>query len=230
MDKVFTRKRKILILNIFLFSVLFILFRVFLGEYILDKFESIETNAFSFSQTGQTLTEIPKSSLATNFGDSRSTLISDFNFKTLNGNTGVQTTDPRSLAMRKFLLDYNSPMYPYADIFISEANRYGLDWRLVASISGVESAFGNLIPPRSNNGWGWRGGPGGAYSIFPTWKEGIQTITRGLALGYGTNVTPFQIEVRYCPPCYANPYHAWANGVTKFMNELDYYYANLEKI
>lgn len=139
----------------------------------------------------------------------------------------VTTTDPRVLAMRKFLIDHYSPLYAYADTFVVEADKHGLDWRLVASISGVESAFGNLIPFRSNNGWGWRGGPGGAYSIFPTWNDGIAHVTARLAIGYGTDLTPFQIEPVYCPPCGQNPAHAWANGVVQFMNELNFYLENL---
>lgn len=137
-------------------------------------------------------------------------------------------SDPRILAMRKFLKDYGSPMYPYADVFIYEADKYGLDWRLVAAISGVESAFGNIIPPNSNNAWGWRGGPGGAWSIWPSWGEGIATVTRGLAIGYGTHLTPFQIESTYCPPCGENPAHPWANGVQSYMNQLNSYLNNLD--
>ncbi|KKR06077.1 MAG: hypothetical protein UT34_C0001G0117 [candidate division WS6 bacterium GW2011_GWF2_39_15] len=148
----------------------------------------------------------------------------------VSGQTTVTTSDPRVLAMRQFLIDHYSPLYTYADIFVSEADKVGLDWRLVASISGVESAFGNLIPYRSNNGWGWRGGPGGAYSIFSSWKEGISTVTGRLAAGYGTDLTPFQIEPTYCPPCGQNPSHAWANGVTQFMSDLNYYVRNLESV
>lgn len=144
--------------------------------------------------------------------------------------TEIRTEDPRIIAMQKFLLAYNSPMYPYARNFIEEADKYGLDWRLVASISGVESAFGNLIPRGTNNGWGWRGQnrtPQG-WSQFDTWGHAIATVTRGLALGYGTHLTPFQIEPTYCPPCGENPAHAWANGVTRYMRELDYYVDNLD--
>lgn len=137
--------------------------------------------------------------------------------------------DPRVLAMYEFLGDYNSPMQPYAEIFITEADRYGLDWRFVASISGVESAFGRLIPHTGHfNGWGWRGGPGGAYSVFEDFGDGITHVTERLALGYGTNLTPFDIESTYCPPCGRNPEHPWASGVTRYMNELDYYLNNLE--
>jgi hypothetical protein len=150
--------------------------------------------------------------------------------KEIKSKSNIQTTDVRIVAMEKFLLDYNSPMAPYASVFIQEADRYGLDWRLVASISGVESAFGNLIPLQTNNGWGWRGGPGGDWSKFATWGDGVKEVTRGLAQGYGVTLTPFQIEPTYCPPCGRNPAHSWANGVTRFMRELDNYTKNLDKL
>jgi hypothetical protein len=144
--------------------------------------------------------------------------------------TSFKTEDPRVVVMQRFLFNYNSPMYPSARSFIDEADRYGLDWRLVASISGVESAFGNLIPRGTHNAWGWRGinkNPQG-WSQFDTWDAGIAEVTRGLAQGYGITLTPFQIEPYYCPPCGLNPAHAWANGVTRFMRELKYDLDNLE--
>ena len=138
--------------------------------------------------------------------------------------------DPRILAMSEFLADYNSPMQPYAEVFVIEADKYGLDWRLLASISGVESAFGNIIPKGSNNGWGWRGINGNekGWSMFESWEESITHITERMATGYGTNLTPFDIEPTYCPPCGRDPAHAWAHGVTRYMNELKYYLDNLD--
>lgn len=149
--------------------------------------------------------------------------------KEVDSKTRIQTEDTRTIAMQKFLFNYNSPMYPSAKTFITEADRYGLDWRLVASISGVESAFGNLIPRGTNNAWGWRGvnrNPEG-WSQFESWDAGIAVVTERLALGYGIHLTPFQIESTYCPPCGLNPAHAWANGVSRYMRELKYYNDNL---
>lgn len=143
--------------------------------------------------------------------------------------TNIQTEDTRVIAMQKFLFDYNSPMYPYSRTFITEADKYGLDWRLVASISGVESAFGNIIPKGTHNAWGWRGinkNPEG-WSQFESWNASIAEVTRGLAQGYGISLTPYQIEQYYCPPCWLNPAHAWANGVSRYMRELKYYADNL---
>lgn len=146
--------------------------------------------------------------------------------------TKFLTIDPRILALNKFLSDYHSPMAPYAKSFVDSADKYGLDWRLVASISGVESAFGNITPTSSHNGWGWRGinANSAGWSIFDTWADGIAEISKGLAQGYGTSLTPFQIEPSYCPPCAEGTAHSWANGVTNYMNELDYYVDNLDNL
>lgn len=159
------------------------------------------------------------------------TLSTKNSLKNVASMTDILTKDPRVIAMEKFLSDYNSPMTPYAKNFIDQADKYGLDWRLVASISGVESAFGSLTPSGTNNGWGWRGinKNDDGWSIFATWGDGIAEVTRGLAEGYGITLSPSQIEPSYCPPCAASPAHSWANGVTRFMNELSYYADNLDK-
>jgi hypothetical protein len=140
----------------------------------------------------------------------------------ISNRAGIITSDGRVTALRQFLIDYNSPMYPYAHVFVAEADNYGLDWRLVTAISGVESAFGS-IPVRANNAWGWKGGSDGDFNNFDSWEAAIQVVTRRLALGYGIHMTPFEIEPIYCPPCGQNPQHLWANGVVKFMNQLDMY-------
>lgn len=147
------------------------------------------------------------------------------------GYANISSTNPKIIAMRNFLLDYNSPMYPYASIFVNEAEKYGLDWRLVASISGVESAFGRITPQNTNNAWGWRAGRTATgertWSSWANWGDGIEAVTSGLANGYGTNLTPRQIEPTYCPPCAQDPNHPWSGGVSRYMRELDYYLNNL---
>lgn len=142
------------------------------------------------------------------------------------------TIDPRVLAMNKFLTHYHSPMAGSSRTFVEEADKHGLDWRLLAAISGVESAFGNLVPRGTNNAWGWRGinGNEAGWSMFESWDSAIRHITERFARGYGTTLTPFEIEPIYCPPCGANPAHAWANGVTRFMIQLQYYLDNLERV
>lgn len=190
----------------------------------------IKVSRYLASANSTTLSEISDRTQSESLSGSASTIHNAKSIGDVIGNYSILTTDSRVVAMRKFLVDKGSPVYPYAESFIVEADTYGLDWRMVASISGVESAFGNITPYQTNNGWGWRGGPNGAYSQFTSWSQGIGVVTEGLARGYGTDMTPFEIEPIYCPPCGRNPAHAWANGVTRFMNELQYYLENLESI
>lgn len=145
------------------------------------------------------------------------------------GNTDIKSEDPRVIAMQKFLLDYNSPLYQSSKMIVEEADKFGLDWRLVVAVSGVESAFCKTIPRGTYNGWGWRGinKTADGWSQFNSWDHGVSIVTSGLAIGYGVRLTPFQIEPYYCPPCAASPAHAWANGVTRYMRELKYYLDNL---
>lgn len=138
------------------------------------------------------------------------------------------TSDSRVLAMNLFLSDYSSPMAPWAETFVLAADENNLDWRLVASISGVESAFGRLVPYMSYNAWGWKGGAGNQFSEFGSWAYGISYVTSRIASGYGTDAEPFSMEAIYCPPCGQVPTHDWANGVARYMEELDAYRKNLK--
>src|SRR3989344_9215484 len=63
--------------------------------------------------------------------------------------------DNRVKILEEFLKQYNSPLVPHAVDFVKYADEYDLDWKLVASISGLESTFGKAIPYNSYNGWGW---------------------------------------------------------------------------
>lgn len=219
------------ILFIIFLSLSFILYMIFLSPKVEVLFTNIILERIHSSReiTLNYLTPLNNSEVYAQEYNINTLATTDL-LKDIRSKTEIKTEDPRVIAMEKFLLAYNSPMYPYAKVFISEADKYGLDWRLVASISGVESAFGNIIPNDTNNAWGWRGAnanPSG-WSKFGTWEEAISVVTKGLAIGYGVHLTPFQIESSYCPPCGENPAHVWANGVSRYMRELDYYLDNLD--
>lgn len=211
---------------------LFILYMIFLSTKVEAFFENIALGRVRASReiTLNYLTPLNNSEIYTQEYNINTLATTDL-LKNVRSKTEIRTEDPRVIAMQKFLLAYNSPMYPYAKTFIEEADKYGLDWRLVVSVSGVESAFGNLIPKETNNGWGWRGANATeqGWSRFESWGEAISVVTRGLALGYGVHLTPFQIESSYCPPCGENPAHVWANGVSRYMRELNYYVDNLDR-
>ena len=93
--------------------------------------------------------------------------------------------DERVETLKRILQYYKSPLESSAEHFVLEADKYKLDWRLVAAISGAESAFGKHIPYGSYNAWGW-GIPTGAQSgiAFSDWKKGISTVSSGLRKNY----------------------------------------------
>jgi hypothetical protein len=114
---------------------------------------------------------------------------------------------------------YNSPLVPYAGTFVETADKYNLDWKLVAAISGVESTFGREIPDASFNGWGW-GIYGDNMIRFSSWNEGIETISQGLRTKYidkwGAKDV-YEIGRFYA----ASP--TWAQRVEYFMNSIEEY-------
>jgi len=64
--------------------------------------------------------------------------------------------DPRLSALRSFFLKADCPALHYSPIFLEAADHYGLDWRLLPSISYVESTGGKFA--RNNNFFGWDSG------------------------------------------------------------------------
>lgn len=98
---------------------------------------------------------------------------------------GQITRDERVDTLRAYLTAHNSPLVGESAHFIAEADRLGLDWKLVAAIAGTESTFGKHVPTGSYNAWGW-GIPTGAQSgvAFGSWKQGITTVSEGLKYRY----------------------------------------------
>ncbi len=113
--------------------------------------------------------------------------------------------------IRKFFEKRNSPLAKYAQEFVFAAKEYGIDYRLVAAISIVESS-GGLHNFRHYNAWGW-----GSYG-FDNWKDGIWSVSKGLATGYYAKGldTPYEIARIYCPPSASS----WAGKVKSLMNQI----------
>lgn len=133
---------------------------------------------------------------------------------------GAQETpsDPRTAKLRQYLQAHNSPLSGEAETFVKEADKYDLDWRLVAAIAGTESTFGKRVPARSHNAWGW-GIPTGARSGigFYSWGHGIATVSRGLRENYVSRgaTTVEQIGRIYA----ASP--RWSSNVRHFIQKID---------
>jgi hypothetical protein len=85
--------------------------------------------------------------------------------------------DLREAILRKFLKENHCPDQEYADVFISEADTNGLDWRLLPSLALVESGGGRKA--RGNNLFGWENGK----STFTSIGEAIHHVAEVLAHG-----------------------------------------------
>lgn len=85
--------------------------------------------------------------------------------------------DSRYSRLMKFFGKYECPIKNYAGVFLEAADRNELDWRLLPSLSFVESAGGKAAP--FNNLFGWQSGKAHFASI----ASGIQTV--GFQLAHG---------------------------------------------
>lgn len=115
--------------------------------------------------------------------------------------------------LTSFLKERNSPLTAFARIFVEEAEKNELDYRLVPAITGVESSFGKAIPTDSFNAYGWANG----NYFFASWEESIAIVTKTLneqyKQGWGAE-TPEQIGKYYA----ASP--TWASRVVLFMEQI----------
>jgi len=122
--------------------------------------------------------------------------------------------DKRVIKLEKFLESYDSPLAEYAEVLVKTADKYGLDWRLVPAITGVESTFGKQIPAGSYNAYGWANG---AF-YFESWEQSIDLVSQALKEKYidrGLD-TPYKMG-----PVYAPPSKTWAYKVDNFINKLE---------
>ncbi|KKS11513.1 hypothetical protein A2617_02965 [Candidatus Daviesbacteria bacterium RIFOXYD1_FULL_41_10] len=123
--------------------------------------------------------------------------------------------DSRAQMLSSYLSKYNSPLQYQAQHFVDAADENNLDWKLVASIAGVESTFGKFIPG-GYNAWGW--GVYGTNAIyFNSWKDGIYTVSRGLRQNYFNRglTTPDSINRVYA----ASP--TWGTKVSYFLTDME---------
>jgi len=63
------------------------------------------------------------------------------------------STDPRLIRIRQYFIERDCPAHQYAEDFILAADRHELDWRLLPSLSMIESTGGKEA--RNNNMFGW---------------------------------------------------------------------------
>ena len=80
------------------------------------------------------------------------------------------TADPRTTKLKNFFCRLQCPIIELAEDFVHAADENRLDWRLLPSISVVESGGGKNF--RNNNILGWSNG----MDSFPTVRSGIHEV------------------------------------------------------
>lgn len=127
--------------------------------------------------------------------------------------------DNRTKILKNFLLSYNSPLSASSRTFVQMADKYQLDWKLVAAISGVESGFAQKLPYNSNNAWGW-GIYGNNMIRFNSYDEGISVISQALREKY---INKWKVGNIYEIGRFYASDPKWAYKVVFFMNKIDEY-------
>jgi len=82
--------------------------------------------------------------------------------------------DPRLEQLKRFFEAGDCPAQHFSEEFLRAADRHHLDWRLLPSISLVESGGGR--DARNNNLFGWDGGK----AIFTSARAGIHQVASRL--------------------------------------------------
>lgn len=131
-------------------------------------------------------------------------------------NPSVETKalDKRAQVLSEYFQKYNSPFEYHAQDFVDAADEYGVDWKLVPAISGVESTFGKHS--YGYNAWGW-GIYGDNRLGFNSWRDGIFTVTGGLKKGYIDKglTNPYSMNRAYAAS------KTWGWRVDYFMKDME---------
>jgi len=85
--------------------------------------------------------------------------------------------DLREAILRRFFRENHCPAEDYAGIFVQEADAHGLDWRLLPSLSIIETGGGKHAP--NNNLFGWANG----QTSFDSVSAAIHHVATFLEIG-----------------------------------------------
>lgn len=141
-------------------------------------------------------------------------------------NTGAESVDSvsfedaRAKIIENFFKGYNSILANHSQTFITVADKYNLDYRLLPAISMQESNGGKRVIKESYNPFGY-GIYGDKVTRFESWDAAIERVGRGLKEDYLDKglTNPEEIMAKYTPPSLKIG-GVWAKGVNTFMAEL----------
>ncbi len=145
----------------------------------------------------------------------------------------VQAADARAVLVANFIerndAGHNSPLQPYdywGEFFVSVADEYGLDFRLLPAIARKESTFcKSNIARKYYNCFGYGVPASGITEAgkFESFEEGIRTVAASLKKSYLDKglTDPIAIMSKYCPPS-AEGDGAWSRSINQWLSEMRY--------
>lgn len=131
--------------------------------------------------------------------------------------------DARSLLLASFLEQHGSPMAPYAELLVKEADTNGLDFRMVVAIAMCESNLGKRMPKKDEfNAWGiavYTGENKG--KAFDSWPHAITWVSQYIKTKYyDRGITDLKkIGAIWAPPSVEAGY-SWTNCVQNFQGNI----------
>ena len=133
--------------------------------------------------------------------------------------TAIKIDDARPEIVRQYLLKYNSPLVPHAQLIVDLSDQNNFDYRWMVAIAQQESNLCKRIPEDSHNCWGW-GIYGDKVTRFDSFEEALRRIapqfTKIFLKGDHTK-EPMEVMKTYTPPSDGS----WANGVSTFFGHLE---------
>lgn len=129
----------------------------------------------------------------------------------------INAGDSRTEKVQSFFTNYDSLLANYAQNFVTAADAYGIDYRLLPSIAMQESIGCKREIPGTFNCFGW-GITKKQTTHFENYADAIDSISRQLAknyIGKGLN-TPEEIQKVYNPSNTSD----WISKVKFFMEQL----------
>jgi len=117
--------------------------------------------------------------------------------------------DPRTVRLKKFFSRLHCPVTYLAADFVQAADDNHLDWRLLPSISVIESGGGKAY--RNNNIFGWNNG----QDPFPTVRAGLNEVAfkLGKSALYRNRDSAGKLRIY-------NPDESYVDSVTTVMNRI----------
>ncbi len=137
----------------------------------------------------------------------------------------IEGADARELLIKSFITKFqpNSPMMPFTTAFVTAADTYQIDYRLIPAIAMCESNLGTHIPAHDSfNAWGiavYTGQQSG--KMFNDWNHAIDWVGKYIREKYYnrsiTNLT--EIGAIWAPPSVMKD-NSWAKCVQGFMDQI----------